>query len=195
MFLPTAHVIEFFLNWQIWHFCHSCTKLTSRAFKISKRNCPPLGIEVTTPTPTIRIPAALPIPPQRHLLNRRFMNWTWINSGSIEHDFIRVWKFETGMDWQIGWVGKVTGILIVGLVLWVQYPVEAIFFYWFWNPVMLILYKNDRNVRSVNLGKTWLRGKVMIRIWLCPQWREGRGLIPLCITFGPGRKNLTSRKS
>ena len=23
---------EFFLNWQIWHFCHSCTKLTSRGF-------------------------------------------------------------------------------------------------------------------------------------------------------------------
>ena len=84
------------------------------------------------------------------------MNWTWIISGSIEHDFIRVWKFETGMDWQIGWVGKVAGILIVGLVSWVQYPVEAIFFCWFWNPVMLILYKNDRNVRSVNLRKTRL---------------------------------------
>ena len=31
------------------------------------------------------------------------------------------------MDWQIGWVGKVARILIVGLVLWVQYPVEAFF--------------------------------------------------------------------
>ena len=33
------------------------------------------------------------------------------------------------MDWQIGLVGKVAGISIVGLVLWVQYPVEAIFFF------------------------------------------------------------------
>ena len=28
---------------------------------------------------------------------------------------MRIWKFETGMDWQIGWVGKVAGILIDGL--------------------------------------------------------------------------------
>ena len=47
------------------------------------------------------------------------MNWTLIISGLIEHDFKRVWKFEAGMDWQIGWVGKGAGILIVGLVLWV----------------------------------------------------------------------------
>ena len=25
---------------------------------------------------------------------------------SIQHDFIRVWKSETGKEWQIGWVGK-----------------------------------------------------------------------------------------
>ena len=56
------------------------------------------------------------------------MNWTLIIPGLIEHDFKRVWKFEAGMDWQIGWVGKGAGILIVGLVLGVQYPVEAIFF-------------------------------------------------------------------
>ena len=41
------------------------------------------------------------------------------------------------MDWQIGWVGKGAGILIVGLVLWVQYPVEAIF--------LLILKPRDVN--------------------------------------------------
>ena len=62
------------------------------------------------------------------------MNWTLIISGLIEHDFKRVWKFEAGMDWQIGWVGKGAGILIVGLVLWVQYPVEAIFFADFETP-------------------------------------------------------------
>ena len=146
--------METFLNWQIWHFCHSCTKLTSRGFKISKKKIASIGYWTHNTNPAIEIPATLPIQPQRHLLNRRFMNWTWIISGSIEHDFIRVWKFETGMDWQIGWLGKVAGNLIVGLVLWVQYPLEAIIFCWFWNPVMSILYKNDRNVRSVNLRKT-----------------------------------------
>ena len=25
---------------------------------------------------------------------------------SVEHDLIRVWKSETGEEWQIGWVGK-----------------------------------------------------------------------------------------
>ena len=78
--------------------------------------------------PTLRFPAPLTTQPPRLLLNRRFMNWTLIISGLIEHDFKRVWKFEAGMDWQIGWVGKGAGILIVGLVLWVKYPVEAIFF-------------------------------------------------------------------
>ena len=149
--------IEFFLNCQISHFCHSCTKLTSRGFKISQKKKASTGYWTHNTNPTIRIPATLTPQPPRHLLNRRFMNWTWIISGLIEHDFIRVWKFETGMDWQIGRVGKVVGILIVGVVLWVQYPVEAIFFCLFWNPVMSILYKNDRNVRSGNLGKTRLR--------------------------------------
>ena len=30
---------------------------------------------------------------------------------SIEHDFIGVWKSETGKEWQIGWVGKAFGIV------------------------------------------------------------------------------------
>ena len=51
------------------------------------------------------------------------------------------------------WVAKGARILRVGLVLGVQYPVEAIFC-WFWYPVMSILYKNDRNVRSGNWEKT-----------------------------------------
>ena len=42
------------------------------------------------------------------------------------------------MDWQIGRVGKVAGILKVGLVLGVQYPVEAIIF-------LLILKPRDVN--------------------------------------------------
>ena len=133
--LENLDLVEFFVNWQIWHFCHSCTKLTLRGFKISKKKIAFTGYWTHNTNPTIRIPAAITTQPPRHLLNRISLNWTWIISGSIEHDFIRVWKSETGMDWQIGWVGKAAGILIVGLV-------------------MSILYKNARNVRSVNLGKT-----------------------------------------
>ena len=127
-------ILEFFLNCQIWHFCHSCTKLTSQGFRISKKKITSTGYWTPNTNPTLRFPAPLTTQPPRHLLNRRFMNWTLIISGLIEHDFKRVWKFEAGMDWQIGWVGKGAGILIVGLVLWVQYPVEAIFFADFETP-------------------------------------------------------------
>ena len=58
------------------------------------------------------------------------------------------------MDWQIGWVGKVAGILIVGLVLWVQYPVEAIIF-------LLILKSRD-----VNFVQEWQKCQMSIKISL-----------------------------
>ena len=109
-------------------------KINITGFENQQKKIVSTGYWTHNTNPIIRIPATLPIQPQRHLLYRRFMNWTWIISGSIEPDFIRVWKFETGMDWQIGWVGKVAGNLIVGLVLWVQYPVEAIFFADFETP-------------------------------------------------------------
>ena len=48
-----AVTFEFFLNCQIWHFCHSCTNLTSQGFRISKKKLLPLGIELTTPTPLL----------------------------------------------------------------------------------------------------------------------------------------------
>ena len=96
--------------------------------KISKKNAS-TGYWTHNTNPTIRIPATLTTQPPRHLLNRISLNWTWIISGSIGHDFKRVWKFETGMDWQIGWVSKAVWILIVGLVLWVQYLMEAFFFF------------------------------------------------------------------
>ena len=131
-------------------------KIDITGFQNQQKKITSTGYWTHNTNPTLRFPAPLTTQPPRHLLNRRFMNWTLIISGLIEHDFKRVWKFEAGMDWQIGWVGKGAGILIVGLVLWVQYPVEAIFFCWFWNPVMSILYKNDRNVRSGNWGKTRL---------------------------------------
>ena len=114
-------------------------KIGIMGFQNQQKKLPPLGIELTTPTPLLEFRATLTTEPPRHLLNRISLNWTWIISGSIEHDFKRVWKFETGMDWQIGWVCKVAGILIVGW--WVQYPVEAIFFADFGNFLMSLLNK------------------------------------------------------
>ena len=94
----TSSTFEFFLNYTNLTFLAFLYKIDITGIsKSPKIKLPPLGIELTTPTPPIRIPATLPIQPQRHLVNRRFMNWTWIISGSIEHDFIRVWKLETGM--------------------------------------------------------------------------------------------------
>ena len=145
--------LVFFVNWQIWHFCHSCTKLTSRGLKISKKKLPPLGIELNT-NPTIEIPATLPTQPICQSMSVSNFQ-TLIKSCSIESEMIQVQFMKLVFNRCLcGWMGKVAGFLIVGLVLWVQYQVKAIFFCWFWNPVMLILYKNDRNVRSVNLRKT-----------------------------------------
>ena len=109
-------------------------KIDITGFQNQQKKIASTGYWTHNTNPTIRIPATLTTQPPRHLLNRISFNWTWIISGSIEHDFKKVWKFETVMDWQIGWVGKVAGILIVGLVLWVQYPVEAIFFADFETP-------------------------------------------------------------
>ena len=89
----------------------------------------------------------------------------------LDHDVIRVWKSETGMDWQIGWVGKAVRILIHRwLVLWVQFPVEATLFLLIWKPL-------DVNFIQMSdlcyLGKTRLSGNpapvlqwVSVRIFL-----------------------------
>ena len=49
---------------------------------------------------------------------------------SIEHDFIRVWKSDTGKEWHSGWVGKAVRILIQWwLVLRVWFPLETTLFF------------------------------------------------------------------
>ena len=53
--------IEFFLNWQIWHFCHSCTKLKSRGLKISQKKIASTRYWTHNTNPTIKIPATLPL--------------------------------------------------------------------------------------------------------------------------------------
>ena len=133
---PNSLAIRVFSQLSDLTFLSFLYKIDFKGYQNQQKKIASTGYWIHNTNPTLRIPAPLTTLPPRHLLNRIFLNWTWIISGSIEHDFRRVWKFETGMDWQIGWVGKGAGILIVGLVLWVQYPVEAIFFCWFWNPVM-----------------------------------------------------------
>ena len=106
--------------------------------------------------PTIRIPAPLPTQPICQSMPASNFQ-TLLKSCSIKPEMIKVQFMNLLFNRCLGgWVVKGAGNLRVGLVLWVQYPVEAIFFCWFWNPVMSILYKNDRNVRSGNWGKTRL---------------------------------------
>ena len=78
------------------------------------------------------------------------MNWTLIISGLIEHDFKRVWKFEAGMDWQIGLVGKGAGILIVGLVLFnTQFNTQ-------WKQFFLLILKP----LDVNFVQEWQKCQI-----------------------------------
>ena len=134
-----CNLVEFFRNnTPNLTFLAFLYKIDITGFQNQQKKIASTGYWTHNTNPTITILTALTTQPPRHLLNRISLNWTWIISGSIEHDFIRVWKFKTSMDWQIGWVGKAVRILIVGLMLWVQYPVEAIFF-------LLILKPHDVN--------------------------------------------------
>ena len=58
---------------------------------------------------------AYPVVPTRHVLNKRFLKLNFVSCttslfgfgsfpDSIEHDFIRIWKSETGKAWQISTV-------------------------------------------------------------------------------------------
>ena len=73
-------------------------KINITGFQNHKKKINSTGYWTHNTNPTLRFPAPLTTQPPRHLLNRRFMNWTLIISGLIEHDFKRVWKFEAGMD-------------------------------------------------------------------------------------------------
>ena len=129
-------------------------KINITGFENQQKKIASTGYWTHNTNPTIEIPATLPTQPICQSMSVSNFQ-TLIKSCSIEPEMIQVQFMNLVFNRCLcGWMGKVARILIVGLVLWVQYPVEAIFFCWFWNPVMLILYKNDRNVRSVNLRKT-----------------------------------------
>ena len=107
----------------------------------------------------VKIPA--PLPTQPICQSMPVSNFqTLLKSCSIEPEMIQVQFKDILFNRCLGGAG----ILRVGLVLWVQYPVEAIFFCWFWYPVMSILYKNDRNVRSDNWEKTRVKSDCLDEI-------------------------------
>ena len=142
------HSIEFFLNWQIWHFCHSCTKLTSWGFKISQKKIASTGYWTHNTNPTIKFPATLPTQPICQSMPVSNFQ-TLIKSCSIEPEMIQVQFMNLLFNRRLcDWMGKVAGNVIVGLVLWVQYPVEAIFF-------LLIL-----KPRDVNFVQEWQKCQI-----------------------------------
>ena len=137
-----------FVNWHIWHFCHSCTKLTSWGVKISKEKIASTGYWTHNTNPTIKIPATLPTQPICQSMPVSNFQ-TLLKSCSIEPEMIQVQFKDILFNKCLGgWVVKLAGILIVGLVLWVQYPVEAIFF-------LLILKSRD-----VNFVQEWQKCQI-----------------------------------
>ena len=138
----------FFVNCQIWHFCHSCTKLKSRGFKISKKIIASTGYWTHNTNPTFKIPATLPtLPICQSMQVSNFQ--TLLKSCSIEPEMIQVQFKDILFNRCLGgWVVKVAGNLKVGLVLWVQYPVEAIIFLLIFKP------------RDVNFVQEWQKCQI-----------------------------------
>ena len=172
----------FSFSTQIWHFC---TKLTSRVLK-SKEKVASSGIWTHNSNHYwIRILTTLPTQQPRHLLNRKSLNWSWIIS-RINRAWLykglkiwdcQVWKSETAMDWQIGWVGKAVRILIQWwLLLWVQIPQEPASFY-FLKALMSILY---RNVRFVLKTKNPIRFIIIV----------AKRTVCRCCSFHQSKHNL-----
>ena len=125
--------IEFFLN---------NTNLTLLTFfvqnlKFQNLKLPPLGIELTTPTNLwIRILMPYPLsqsvsPCQsqtfRPLWSHALLNLKWSKFSS---------RIFYSTDILGGWMSKAVRILINRwLVLWVRFPVEAIYFCWFCTKI------------------------------------------------------------
>ena len=175
-------VLEFFLNNTNLTFLAFLYKIDILGFQNQqKKSC--LHWELNSATQ-----------PPRHLLNRRSLNWTWIISGSIVHDFIRVWKYETGMNWQIGWVVKAVRLLIHRwLVLWLQFPVEATLF-------LLILKAFDVNFvqkcKKCQICVIWekLDWIVLFVVLLCISVEPSKEVIRRSIIyFEPMSKRSTSK--
>ena len=107
---------EFFLNCQIWHFCHSCTKLTSRGFRISKKKITSTGYWTHNTNPTIRIPAPLPTQPICQSMPASNFQ-TLLKSCSIKPEMIKVQFMNLLFNRCLGgWVVKGAGNLRVSSI-------------------------------------------------------------------------------
>ena len=99
---------------QIWHFC---IELTSRSFKRFKQKIklPPVGIEFTIDHHWFRSLMLIQLCQPDICWIGDSLNWILFHVPScfglgsylesIEHDFIRIWKSETGKAWQISTIG------------------------------------------------------------------------------------------
>ena len=103
-------------------------KIDITGFQNQQKKIASTGYWTHNTNPTIKIPA--PLPTQPICQSMPVSNFqTLLKSCSIEPEMIQVQFKDILFNKCLGgWVVKVAGILIVGLVLWVQYPVEAIFF-------------------------------------------------------------------
>ena len=176
------NTFEFFLNCQIWHFCHSCTNLTSWGFKISKKIIASTGYWTHNTNPTIKIPA--PLPTQPICQSMPVSNFqTLLKSCSIEPEMIQVQFKDILFNKCLGGrVVKGAGILIVGLVLWVQYPVEAIFFADFetrdvnfvqeWQKCQIWQLRKNTNVSNCNYNVTDQESFIHLLFWRCNIFQE-----------------------
>ena len=79
---------------------------------------------------------------------------------------IRVWKSETGMDWQIGWVGKAVRIVIHRwLVLLVQFSVELTLFLLILKHLDVNFVQNCQKCQiCVIWDKTWLLNEPLTNV-------------------------------
>ena len=109
-------------------------KIDITGFQNQQKKIASTGYWTHNTNPTIKIPATLPTQPICQSMPVSNFQ-TLLKSCSIEPEMIQVqFKDILFNKCLCGWVVKVAGILIVGLVLWVQYPVEAIFFAEFETP-------------------------------------------------------------
>ena len=104
-------------------------KIDITGFKKSGKKIASTGYWTHNTNPTIKIPA--PLPTQPICQSMPVSNFqTFLKSCSIKPEMIQVQFKDILFNRCLGGrVVKGAGIVRVGLVLWVQYPVEAIFFF------------------------------------------------------------------
>ena len=98
-------VFEFFPKLTDLTFLSFLYKIDITGFQNQQKKIASTGYWTHNTNPTIRISVTLTTQPPRHLLNRISLNWTWIISGSTEHNIkksLKVWGWHGLADWLSG---------------------------------------------------------------------------------------------